>query len=71
MRVARIPDPGPPARGMQVQDVSNRGLKFGDEEEDAAETAEFEASKKAFAPLLSWLKSQLTSRVSDGASIMI
>lgn len=53
-------------RGMKVQDVSKKGLKFGDEEEDAGETAEFEASKKAFAPLLTWLKKELEGRVSDG-----
>ncbi len=51
---------------MKVQDVSKKGLKFGDEEEDASEAAEFEASKKAFAPLIQWLKKELEGRVSDG-----
>jgi heat shock protein beta len=56
---------------MQVQDVSKRGLKYGDEEEDEAEAAEFEVSKKAFLPLLEWLKKQLAGRVSDGAFLSV
>jgi heat shock protein beta len=48
---------------MTTQDVSKKGLKYGDEADDEAE---FEAQKKAFKPLLEWLKTELAGRVSDG-----
>jgi len=53
-------------RGMATQDVSKKGLKFGDEDEDEAETRELEAQKIAFGPLLKWMKKSLGSQISDG-----
>lgn len=55
-------------RGMTTQDVSKKGLKFGDEDEDEAEKKELEAQKIAFAPLLNWLKKDLGSQIADGQS---
>ena len=52
---------------MTVQDVSKKGLKFGDEDEDEAEKQELAAQKIAFKPLTEWLKKDLTGQVSDGA----
>lgn len=49
--------------GMTTQDVSKKGLKYGDEAEDEAE---FEVQKKGFKPLIEWLKTALAGRVSDG-----
>jgi len=49
-----------------MQDVSKKGLKFGDEDEDEAEKKELAAQKIAFAPLLKWLKTSLGSQISDG-----
>lgn len=51
---------------MTAQDVSKKGLKFGDEDEDEAEKRELEAQKIAFAPLTKWLKANLGSQISDG-----
>lgn len=53
---------------MTAQDVSKKGLKFGDEDEDEAEKRELEAQKIAFAPLTKWLKANLGSQISDGES---
>jgi len=53
---------------MKTQDVSKKGLKYGDEDEDAAERKELNAQNIAFGPLLNWLKRELKSQVSDGAS---
>jgi heat shock protein beta len=49
-----------------MQDVSKKGLKFGDEDEDEAEKKELAAQKIAFAPLLKWLKASLGNQISDG-----
>ncbi|KAI9632990.1 putative cation-transporting ATPase [Dioszegia hungarica] len=51
--------------GMKTQDVSKKGLKYGDEDEDEAEKKELEAQKIAFAPLIEWLKKELKSDISD------
>jgi heat shock protein beta len=53
-------------RGMQTQDVSKKGLKYGDEDEDEAEKKELSAQKIAFGPLIDWLKKDLTGQISDG-----
>lgn len=53
-------------RGMRVQDVSKKGLKFGDEDEDEAEKKELAAQNVAFRPLTDWLKKQLAGQISDG-----
>ncbi|KAH8090583.1 putative cation-transporting ATPase [Filobasidium floriforme] len=52
-------------RGLTFQDVSKKGLKYGDEDEHEAEKAELAAQNKAFAPLLKWLKSQFEGIVAD------
>jgi heat shock protein beta len=52
--------------GLTFQDVSKKGLKYGDEDEHEAEKAEVAAQNKAFAPLLKWLKSQFEGNVADG-----
>ncbi|RXK36361.1 cation-transporting ATPase [Tremella mesenterica] len=51
--------------GMKTQDVSKKGLKYGDEDEDEAEKRELESQKIAFAPLLNWLKTELSGQISD------
>jgi heat shock protein beta len=51
---------------MTAQDVSKKGLKYGDEDEDEAEKRELEAQKVAFGPLLRWLKANLGAQISDG-----
>ncbi|OCF30950.1 cation-transporting ATPase [Kwoniella heveanensis CBS 569] len=51
--------------GMTTQDVSKKGLKFGDEDEHEAEKKELEAQKVAFKPLIDWLKKDLAGQVSD------
>ncbi|WOO77666.1 Endoplasmin [Vanrija pseudolonga] len=51
--------------GMQAQDVSKKGLKYGDEEEDEAEKKELAAQNIAYKPLLAWLKKELEGKVSD------
>ncbi|WVQ75175.1 hypothetical protein IAR50_004785 [Cryptococcus sp. DSM 104548] len=51
--------------GMKTQDVSKKGLKYGDEDEDEAEKKELEEQKITFAPLTSWLKKDLKDQVSD------
>ncbi|ORY34940.1 putative cation-transporting ATPase [Naematelia encephala] len=51
--------------GMTTQDVSKKGLKYGDEDEDEAEKKELAAQNIAFRPLLDWLKKDLTGQVSD------
>ncbi|WWC65635.1 uncharacterized protein I303_108255 [Kwoniella dejecticola CBS 10117] len=51
--------------GMTTQDVSKKGLKFGDEDEHEAEKKELEAQKIAFRPLIDWLKKDLAGQVSD------
>jgi heat shock protein beta len=56
-------------RGMVTQDVSKKGLKYGDEGDDEAEKKEFAAQKVAFAPLLDWLKKDLGGLISDGERI--
>lgn len=53
-------------RGMKTQDVSKKGLKYGDEDEDEAEKKELEAQKVAFAPLIDWLKKELKGTIADG-----
>ncbi|ORX37938.1 Hsp90 protein-domain-containing protein [Kockovaella imperatae] len=51
--------------GMTVQDVSKKGLKYGDEEENEAEKKELEGQKIAFSPLINWLKKELAGQISD------
>ena len=51
---------------MTTQDVSKKGLKFGDEDEDEAEKRELAAQRVAFGPLIEWLKKELTGQISDG-----
>lgn len=51
---------------MTTQDVSKKGLKYGDEDEDEAERKELSAQKVAFGPLIDWLKTDLTGQISDG-----
>ena len=53
---------------MNVQDVSKKGLKYGDEDEDEAEKKELEAQKIAFAPLIDWLKKDLQGQISEGVA---
>lgn len=53
-------------RGMSIQDVSKKGLKYGDEDEDQAEKKELEAQKIAYGPLINWLKKDLADQISDG-----
>ena len=55
---------------MKTQDVSKKGLKYGDEDEDEAERKELNAQNIAFRPLLEWLKSDLAGQVSDGELTM-
>ena len=55
-------------RGMQ--DVSKKGLKFGDEDEDEAEKKELAAQNVAFRPLTDWLKKELAGQIADGASLL-
>jgi heat shock protein beta len=54
---------------MKTQDVSKKGLKYGDEDEDAAERKELNAQNIAFGPLLNWLKRELAGQVNDGESL--
>lgn len=54
--------------GLKLQDVAKKGLKYGDEDEDVHEKAELEMQKKAFSPLLEWLKKELRGQISDGTS---
>jgi heat shock protein beta len=56
---------------MKTQDVSKKGLKYGDEDEDAAERKELNAQNIAFGPLLNWLKRELKAQVSDGTSFFL
>ncbi|KAL7423848.1 hypothetical protein Q5752_001432 [Cryptotrichosporon argae] len=51
--------------GMKTQDVSKKGLVYGDEDEDRQEKKELEAQKIAFRPLIDALKAELGSQVSD------
>jgi len=53
---------------MKTQDVSKKGLKYGDEDEDAAERKELNAQNIAFRPLIDWLRVELKGQVSDGQS---
>lgn len=53
---------------MKTQDVSKKGLQYGDEDEDEAEKRELEAQKVAFKPLTDWLRQDLAGQVSDGQS---
>ncbi|KAJ9107871.1 hypothetical protein QFC19_002777 [Naganishia cerealis] len=53
-------------RGLKLQDVAKKGFKYGDEDEDAQEKAELEMQKKAFSPLIEWLKKELRGPISDG-----
>lgn len=53
---------------MTTQDVSKKGLKYGDEDENEADKKELAAQKVAFGPLLDWLKKDLAGQVSDGES---
>jgi heat shock protein beta len=55
---------------MKTQDVSKKGMKFGDEDEDAAERKELNAQNIAFGPLINWLKRELKAQVSDGTSAL-
>ncbi len=54
---------------MTTQDVSKKGLKYGDEDEDQAEKKELAAQKIAFGPLIEWLKKDLAGQISDGKSV--
>lgn len=56
-------------RGMKTQDVSKKGLKYGDEDEDEVEKKELAAQKVAYAPLIEWLKKDLKGQISDGTSV--
>jgi len=56
--------------GLTFQDVSKKGLKYGDEDEHEAERAELAAQNKAFAPLLKWLKAQFEGMVADGTAVI-
>ena len=58
-----------PCSGLKLQDVAKKGLKYGDEDEDAREKAELEMQNKAFKPLLDWLKNELKAQIGDGRSI--
>lgn len=51
--------------GMRTQDVSKKGLKYGDENEHETEKKELEAQKIAFKPLVDWLKKDLKGQISD------
>ncbi|KAK1923777.1 putative cation-transporting ATPase [Papiliotrema laurentii] len=51
--------------GMTTQDVSKKGLKFGDEEEDEIEKKELAAQNVAFKPLINFLKKELAGQISD------
>lgn len=53
-------------RGMKTQDVSKKGLKYGDEDEDEAERKELNAQNIAFRPLIDWLRTELIGQISDG-----
>lgn len=55
-------------RGMKTQDVSKKGLKYGDEDEDEAERKELNAQNIAFRPLIDWLRTELIGQISDGES---
>jgi hypothetical protein len=57
-------------RGLTLQDVSKKGLKYGDEDDHAAERAELAAQQKAFAPLLKWLNNQFKGTVGDGMFVL-
>ena len=50
---------------MTTQDVSKKGLKYGDEDENEQEKKELEAQKIAFSPLINWLKKELAGQISD------
>lgn len=52
-------------RGLHLQDVSKKGLKYGDEDEHEAEKAELAAQEAAFKPLIQWLRKQFKTVVSD------
>jgi hypothetical protein len=54
---------------MTTQDVSKKGLKFGDEEEDEFEKKELAAQNVAFKPLINFLKKELAGQISDGADV--
>lgn len=58
-------------RGMRTQDVSKKGLQFGDEGEDAAEQAELAEQQVTFKPLLVWLKKELGSSINDGEYLTV
>ncbi|KAK4686199.1 molecular chaperone HtpG, partial [Tremellales sp. Uapishka_1] len=51
--------------GMTTQDVSKKGLKYGDEDEDEAEKKELAGQNVAFRPLIEWLKTDLKGLISD------
>lgn len=51
---------------MKTQDVSKKGLKYGDEDEDEAERKELNAHNIAFRPLIDWLRTELIGQISDG-----
>ena len=53
---------------MKTQDVSKKGLKYGDEDEDEAERKELNAQNIAFRPLIDWLRTELIGQISDGGS---
>ncbi|KAJ1309073.1 hypothetical protein OPQ81_004752 [Rhizoctonia solani] len=53
-------------KGMQFQDVAKKGLKFGDEDEDAEEEkARQDELKEAYKPLLEYLKNETAGVVLD------
>ena len=56
---------------MTLQDVSKKGLQYGDESDDEAEKQELGALKIAFSPLIDWLKKGLSGQISDGEMIRV
>jgi heat shock protein beta len=56
---------------MKTQDVSKKGLQYGDEDEDAAERKELNAQNIAFRPLIDWLRVELKGQVSDGQCTLL
>ncbi|KEP55374.1 cation-transporting ATPase [Rhizoctonia solani 123E] len=53
-------------KGMQFQDAAKKGLKFGDEDEDAEEEkARLEELKETYKPLLEYLKNETSNIVLD------
>lgn len=51
--------------GLKAQDVAKKGLEYGDEELDAAESAELADAQAEFAPLSEWLKARFAGQIAD------